>query len=516
VRLLGLVAVGLTGLVGCGVAAGVSTHEVLAGGYKLSGGRAGVKRLQRRSHALAVNSTGEIVVGWSNTPLGGTHAVVWFNGKIRDLGKGLGGFSMAVGVNDGGEIIINSDRQAFVWRKGTLTNLGDLGGTIYPRAIAINGQGEIVGSSGAPDGKTHGFLWQDGRLIDLGAPTGSRSEPTAINDQGVIVGWNETADRSHHAFLWQNGAMTDLGTLGGANSEATGINNSGQVVGWSDIDGANRHAFLWQDGVMTDLGTLRGGSSRADAINESGQVVGSSGSSGTEHVVLWESGTMTDLGPGGDFRAAINDSDNPCVTAAVFGSSSAGTDDAGFVWRSGVRQALWIAPTAVDDECDVVGDGPTGHAYEYSGTDGGVSDLGVLLSSREIAARKRAAALATAVTCVLKGKKIVGCINRAVFGYGEHEWDVSVACGNHIAGNANYLWLYEGFHPFESASRRGKVWFVGNGDAELGTVRPRPHTKRRWDFFAPNGRRVAWARGPDGGAAGLAWFGAGPGCIGNK
>ena len=95
-------------------------------------------------------------------------------------------------------------------------------------------------------------------------------------------------------------------------------------------------------------------------------------------------------------------------------------------------------------------------------------------------------------------------------------WDVSDYCGSHIAGNANFLWLYEGFDHFESASRHGKTWLVGhNGDAELGTVRPRPHTNRRWDFLALNGRRVAWARGPDGGAAGLAWFGAGPGCIGN-
>lgn len=68
------------------------------------------------------------------------------------------------------------------------------------------------------------------------------------------------------AFVWQNGKITDLGTLGGTKSIATGINNLGQIVGYSSINSGQNHAFLWQNGKMTDLGTLGGEWSEAYSI----------------------------------------------------------------------------------------------------------------------------------------------------------------------------------------------------------------------------------------------------------
>ena len=48
-------------------------------------------------------------------------------------------------------------------------------------------------------------------------------------------------DSTRHAFLWQNGKMTDLGTPGGksTNCHANAINSNGQVVGycWSRVGG---------------------------------------------------------------------------------------------------------------------------------------------------------------------------------------------------------------------------------------------------------------------------------------
>ena len=43
-----------------------------------------------------------------------------------------------------------------------------------------------------------------------------------------VVGTNGTAGGQQHAFLWQNGKMRDLGTLGGRDSGASAINASGR------------------------------------------------------------------------------------------------------------------------------------------------------------------------------------------------------------------------------------------------------------------------------------------------
>ena len=62
------------------------------------------------------------------------------------------------------------------------------------------------------------------------------------------------ASGDYHAFLWQNGRMTDLGTLGGTSSESHGINAQGEVVGSASTASGERHPFLWKHGTMEDLG----------------------------------------------------------------------------------------------------------------------------------------------------------------------------------------------------------------------------------------------------------------------
>jgi probable HAF family extracellular repeat protein len=76
-------------------------------------------------------------------------------------------------------------------------------------------------------------------------PGGDYSEAYAINDDGQVVGTSQTASAREHAFLWQDGKMRDLGTLGGRYSSAYAINNRGQVVGTSRTPLSNSHAVLW-------------------------------------------------------------------------------------------------------------------------------------------------------------------------------------------------------------------------------------------------------------------------------
>lgn len=197
-----------------------------------------------------------------------------------------------------------------------IVGLGTLGGA-WSEPAAVNEREEIAGDSETRtvhkgQSASHAFLWSEGAMHDLGTLAGDVSVATAINESGHVVGWStihsgQTAFEAdvgpHHAFLWQHGRMIDLGTLGGAQSEAVAINDRDQVVGWSDLQGSTvmherHHAFLWENGRMRDLGTLGGRESEAFDINDKGLVVGWSDIPGSDHgrAFLWEHGTMRDLG----------------------------------------------------------------------------------------------------------------------------------------------------------------------------------------------------------------------------
>jgi probable HAF family extracellular repeat protein len=276
-----------------------------------------------------INERGLIVGGATNgaiDPLTGypeVNAVLWTNGAIRNLGTLGGNESVAFGLNNRGQAVgfaLNTipdsftnvfafgatQAHAFLWQYGLMQDLGTLGG---PDSVAFvaNERGQVAGQSftnSTPNGTTgvptmDPFLWEDGKMLDLGTLGGTFSVTNDLNNSGQVVGQSNLAgDMTSHPFLWdKKKGLIDLGTFGGSNGTATWLNDTGEVVGQANVTGDTGHeAFLWKNGALTDLGNL-GRTSAAEGINSSRQIVGGSRiDSTTVHAFLWENGgPMVDL-----------------------------------------------------------------------------------------------------------------------------------------------------------------------------------------------------------------------------
>jgi probable HAF family extracellular repeat protein len=178
----------------------------------------------------------------------------------------------------------------FLWQHGKMRDIGTLGGT-SGFATWLTSAGLVIGTSDLAGDQTHHAFRYDGTLHDLGTLGGENSEALEANALGDIVGRADfsPSDPHHHAYLWRNGKMTDLGTVdGGPNSTAYGINAHDEVVG----EGSNDHAWLWQNGTIADLNTLISPSSginvtAAAAINDDGEIYGMGLTpDGNQHVIL--------------------------------------------------------------------------------------------------------------------------------------------------------------------------------------------------------------------------------------
>lgn len=203
---------------------------------------------------------------------------------------------------------VPTQTRTFVWEDGEMKDIGTLGGP-DSGPFSINNRGQVAGSSYLNDSPNPDtdiptqdpFLWERGTMTDLGSLGGTIGSVQGMNSRGQVIGIsNLKGNQVYHPFLWspETRRMQDLGTLGGDLGNANWINDRGEVAGWADLPGSQaHHAVLWKAGTMIDLGTQSGDPcSFATAINSSGQVVGASTSCpGSKHAFLWEDGKMIDL-----------------------------------------------------------------------------------------------------------------------------------------------------------------------------------------------------------------------------
>jgi probable HAF family extracellular repeat protein len=197
--------------------------------------------------------------------------VVWINDKIHELVTLDGDLDgAAFAINDNGQVAGASGQcspfnpsilenlqplHALLWERGTVIDLGNLGGTglgFGNLALNLNNQGQVVGQSDLPgDANFHAFLWtKDAGIGDLGTLTGDvNSVALGINDSGEIVGLSLDANFDPHPYFWQGGVMTSLNSLIPADSPlslliACSINSNGEIVGLAVTSTGEVHGYL--------------------------------------------------------------------------------------------------------------------------------------------------------------------------------------------------------------------------------------------------------------------------------
>ncbi|MBC7805745.1 MAG: DUF3466 family protein [Akkermansiaceae bacterium] len=254
--------------------------------------------------------------------------------NVVPIGAGIEARGLSdTGYVTGAMVTDTGKKHAFLWKDGTLTDLG----TLYSDdsyGSGVNDAGEVVGVSTAinktmDDGTVqearHPFLYKNGKMTDisgkeLNTEGGDTWQPFDINNRGMAVGKMTQNGVGMPAVSWLRGRLTSLGTLGGYMATAYACSDRGGIVGASYVAGNNaprtgeESAFLYRSGRMTELGTLGGKSSTALDVNNLGDVVGFSQlyplTAQTNRAFLVKRGKMSDLGTfGGDSSTAngIND-----------------------------------------------------------------------------------------------------------------------------------------------------------------------------------------------------------------
>jgi len=237
----------------------------------------------------AVNDRDEIV-GYRVTSGAVTaeHPFFWARGKIRGL-DGTGGWhgGEALDLNNKGQIAGytdtgNSEDQgddALYWPSAGVIakNLGEKMKWRHSDARAINNRGAVVGYWIDTEHVRHPYLLSNGHVTDLGRVSPdckTNNYAVAVSDAQQVVGYCcDDKTMTSYVFLWQNGRIANLGLMDGRSATPYGINNHGQIVGR-----AGDSAFLWTDGRFWDLNDLlshKSGIAIQDAlaINDRGEIV---------------------------------------------------------------------------------------------------------------------------------------------------------------------------------------------------------------------------------------------------
>lgn len=262
---------------------------------------------------------GSVVVGFAQTSAGRYRAFRWTAATgMQDLIQGS--FTGSDGrrydqfeanaVSPNGNVVVGAAfafsggttrSRAFVWRNGTMSDLGTLGGR-DARALDIvvtpDGTEVILGEAQDSRNVSLAVRWVNGQIQNLGrlpdAPADSPASATGASGDGrIVVGVSAFPNRAVRGFRWENGQMTPIDPLAGDRAcFITGISRDGNVIFGYSIGARPRPFRVVGGGTPEPLPLLLEDMSAVlDATADGSILVGYSGA----FAVRWTDAGVEDL-----------------------------------------------------------------------------------------------------------------------------------------------------------------------------------------------------------------------------
>ena len=342
-----------------------------------------------------------------------THAFVYSDGAIKDLGSSPRPTVLPTGINDSGIVtgaFLNISLFApitvapFIFQNGSIQALMGVPQDFLP--FGLTNAGQIAGTRVDINGSNVNSYLFNSQALFVSAPgsqatvlapqSGTQGSAFGISRNGTWVsgGSIDPAAAFINPTVWHNNIPQVLPLLSGFKSAgAIGVNDSGQATGMAfnyDLTlqsdpNSSAHAVLFKNGAITDLGVLSSDkSSMALSINNSGSIVGFSSAlvpqlglqlvaliypaSSSYHAFIYTNGSMFDLnrlllnGSGWQlsFATAINDAGQIAGTG-IFG---------------GQQHAFLLTPASPPQITAVVGGGLSVPAVSNISSNGIVTIFG--------------------------------------------------------------------------------------------------------------------------------------------